>query len=253
MPRRYTAKRVKRTKRSSSKGRGSAFKSYTGRVRWAPATGTGALGVQWSRYNSRGALPNTYNGVLTYVEDQNLASGAVGVVGTTATYYLNSIYSPRSAGGHQPMEHDSWATLYTQYQVTRIEIQIRFYATGTNYNVAALMIHPSSDTSSITGENPLTTGEREGGQIVQLSTDGQRVDQIVNFNFTPGEIDGYSRATNLADVNRYAASFGASPSAIPKLEIGLGNVNSDASQVMRYTIYIRYHVKMIGRKALAQS
>lgn len=49
---------------------------------------------------------------MTYAEDFSLTSGIAGVVGTIRTYYLNSIYSPVSSGGHQPYGFDQLSGIY---------------------------------------------------------------------------------------------------------------------------------------------
>lgn len=99
----------------------------------------------------------------------------------------------------------------------------------------------------------MTTGERPGGRLVNLSTSGEGVQKRITYSFTAADLDGYTYATNIADVNRYAANFGASPSAIPKLEIGLGNIDGTGSTTMMYTIMLRFLVKCVGRKELAAS
>jgi len=252
--RKHTRKAYAKRRKGTSRAKG-AFKSYKGRVATAGggAASIGILGARFPNYNRGAGFKNTEIKELIYVERQNLAAGAVGVVGSTATYNLNSIYSPRSGGGHQPYYHDQLDAIFTQYQVLRTTVEIQFLATSSNFNMAAIQIHPSSDSSTISGEDVMTTGERPGGRLVNLSTSGEGVQKRIEYSFTPAEIDGYTRATNMADVNRYASNFGTSPSAIPKLEIGLGNIDGTGSTTMMYTIMLRFLVKCIGRKELAAS
>jgi len=114
-------------RRVTTKGpRGNKFRSYTGRIATAGggASSIGILGARYPNFNRGAGFKNVEIKELIYVERQNLAAGAVGVIGTTAVYNLNSIYSPRSGGGHQPYYHDQLEAIYTQYQVLRTTVEI---------------------------------------------------------------------------------------------------------------------------------
>lgn len=194
---------------------------------------------------------------MRFHQHQNLASGAVGVVGTTATWNLSSINAPRAGGSsEQPYGHDQWVNFYSQYQVLRVNILIQARQTSNMYNVLCCQLKGSSVTTSILSTNPndlIKIGERPGGFVMIPTTTGARVVETRQLSVTPAEIDGWTSGTNMFDVNRYAANFGSDPSAIPKLEIGLGNSNSAGSETMEVLIFFEFIVRVSGRKVMAFS
>lgn len=213
----------------------------------------GVIGGSSINFNQAVPFANRRRFAMKYVEEITLTSGAAGVIGTTATFYLNSIYSPKSSGGHQPYGHDTLAGIYNFYKVQWVKIELLFTQTTDNYNRPCVQIRNSSDTGSISGLQPYVVAERPGARIYAMTIDSGTSEVKEALGVSPAEIDGISPAQFNADDARYLATFGANPAAIPKLEIGLGNTAATSGATCQCIVTLTYYGYASGRLQLAVS
>lgn len=219
------------TSRAAGGGALSAFSGYRRPIksRTTASENTGVVGTL-TRWNAFNPFPDRYNfRNMEYIEILGLASGAAGVVGTTYTFNLSSLYQPRS-GGHQPTFYDQLTPLYNFYRVTSVRIVCTFNALAANTCFPIWAIKNSSDTWTISGLTVPVQAENPNISGIMLNI--YNCPRVVNtFTGSISEIDGLTRLQSAADDSRYVAQVTGSPSAIPKFEIGAGDWNGDSSTV----------------------
>lgn len=88
------------------------------------------------------------------IEQYTLTTGAANY----GYYRGNSLYAPRSSGGHQPYAYDQWTQFYSKYRVLGSAIRVVPSFGGTNFtgssstNDLGLVVVPKLETTSPTSE-----------------------------------------------------------------------------------------------------
>lgn len=121
-------------------------------------------------------------------------------------FNLNSIFDPnRSGGGHQPLGHDQWATLYGRYRVDRSTVHATWLNAPSVGQMCTVLF--SNSVGDIT--NPAEAIESPFSSSKGMSTSGTctEITRSQSLNTVTGVTESIYRADD-----RYQAAFGASPS-----------------------------------------
>lgn len=217
------------------------------RRRLAAPSQAGVIGTLNS-FVRNNPMPLTCIRECNYFETILLTGGAVGVFGTTtASYLISSIFQPR-VGTHQPYGRDTMALMYQYYRVLSFTMIIDVYSGSVASVVVGVQIHNSSDSTSMTSAVPTRIGEQSGAVLIDAPTVGESpTKRRYKFTITPAQADGLPRLSNDVDTARYLSLMTSNPSAVPTIELGAGDKNSNSTVTALVDVQITYKVEFSGR------
>lgn len=214
------------------------FKRHRRAARMAVAKGQSIVRV----LPSLGVIPQVSINTMKYSESFSITN-TLGVY-NSYIYNLNSIFDPNRTGtGHQPYGHDTLATLYNRYLVTKCKWLIECQITSAN------------DTQS--GVAPVNSANDPGfPTLYEVPHSVQQVLprdlRIIKYKGSSNlaKLSSYGAKYNAAD--QYSASYNSSPTELMTLVIGQNN--RDGTTVTgTYYITLWYTVKSYDPKELAGS
>lgn len=192
-----------------------------------------------------GVLGNSYGGTLKYYERVTPTAPAAANVVNEYIFNLNSIYDPNvSGGGHQPYGRDTLATLYERYRVYKVKYCITARPAGNTATVHYAVVHDAALTYN--NADPSTFFEQPHCQYVVAKMDAPvRLKGTVNLQ----KFFGVARSEYNDD--RFQATFGTSPAEL--IRLSFGHSSSGGTPSITYDVYLKYYVKCMDPKMLAQS
>lgn len=193
-------------------------------------------------------MPTTRIANLRYVQKDQLSSTS-GVMGSVS-YNANSVYAPRSSGGHQPMGFDTWASMYNHYVVLGSRIKVSWSlassSSTTNDMVCGIMLNDDGVLGYAQYDGVIES--RKGGHQMLHIQRGQK-NNYANFSA--------KKFFNLKDVkdnvSRIGAHVSASPTELAKFIVWGQSLDLLTSNVLDYVVQIEYIVLFSEPKELAQS
>jgi len=150
----------------------------------------------------RGPIPQSAFVVLKY-HDSVASNGTL----IDTRLNMNSIFSPRVSGGHQPLGRDQYASLYNRYRVWAFSIRLEAVTAGTVVNGHQVSVLPNNSTSAYTDFDE--AAENPGAVTKSVPALGSGVTHIYKKWYLP-RINGVTRDGYKDD--RFQALIGASPS-----------------------------------------
>lgn len=172
---------------------------------------------------------------LRYSTYATIAS-TLGTVGTYA-FRCNSLHDPDfTSAGHQPLYHDTFASLYDQYSVTRSRIRVTFInVSATASGIVGLVV--DDDQTSSTSINVLTEQTHsQSSYITPLS--GSKSSITFEHHWSCKDylkIDPYKSQT-------YKTAFGSNPTEASYWHLYYASALAGASDVIQFKIDIEYEV-----------
>lgn len=191
---------------------------------------------------------------LPYVE--NFAISASGTSGLTAvgnTFYGNNMFDPRiQLGGHQPMQYDTLATVFSRYRVHRVEVCLTFSNPLYDGMWVGYRCRPNNNSTATAGQTLEFVQEMSNTAIAPLNNTGSQT-VTFRFAFDIHAFLGITRAA-AADVDYSGLMSGSvSPQAWPIIEpFALHSVSGEDSTV-RVNIELIYHARLSDRLTVPQS
>lgn len=168
-----------------------------------------------------------------------------GVFGTPQRFNLNSIYDPDRTGvGHQPFGHDLLQTLYNRYRVYKVTGYVRFLTSASGVAVTAC-VTPENNTTTYNNIEHMM--ESPNSHVTYLNH--QTNSPLVKFRVDLPRLGGYSRR-EYSTSSRTEAQFGADPSEIQTLAIGL---YAGSTATINAQVVMIYHVECTDPKEVSQS
>lgn len=161
-------------------------------------------------------------------------------------FRLNSIYDcDVTAGGHQAMGRDQWATLYAKYRVYKAVVQIDFNASTSELVVCgctpfASTSSPSDGVDAI--ENPMSKW---------VSVNAGSGPKRLRKTFYPARIIGQSSTQYKADDDN-SAVISTNPANAVYLNVW-SDYSTGSSFAVQYTMKITYFVELFSPILLASS
>jgi len=159
-------------------------------------------------------------------------------VATNYVFAANSIFDPDVTGtGHQPYGHDTYATIYNQYQVKKATIVV----TAAGNTSCMFGVNISDQAAAYTDFD--TIKERKGSKYAVMVSNGP-TQTVVNY-FT---------SKFMGNQFQQAATFGANPADLFYFNVWATMPNiTDAGADRDFNVAIVYDVEMWDLKPLAQS
>jgi len=159
----------------------------------------------------RVGFPKTTMVKLRYVSGVSLDS----TIGNVATYTFraNSIFDPDFSGiGHQPMNHDTWATLYNHYVVVGSKVTVTFHnptTTGNDGLLCGVNLHAGSALASTVVETIMEQGTTRY-KLVNASLSANRGNgAVVRRGFSCKKFFNLANPTD--GITRIGSAQGANP------------------------------------------
>lgn len=199
--------------------------------------------------SSSSPIPDRFITKMRYSSLHALVTGGAGPV--THQFRINSIYDPDlTGGGHQPLGHDQFQTLYLRYVVRGMSYVVTFTnQSTTDYADIAIVFHPNTSMASAMSTALESTYCRRG--VVGPET-GSRNVLIMKGYMSVAKIRGISR-TKVNNENDYNALFGANPIITPCMTLYAENQNVAAAIQVNARVDLVYYVSLYDRIALSQS
>jgi len=187
-----------------------------------------------------------------YCQQVTLTNEAItGLTGNEWAFRLGSLFDPDFTGvGHQPMGFDQMGALFTQYQVYRVQTQIKVTYVDRGVSgatvFAAMNVRPFVNNSYSLGpaRRMDELQEQPTNTIIQLGIDrqGQTIDEkTFNADWYLADIEGLSRAEYMQDVS-YKAQIGANPAKTPYLSVAMGSADEIAGATIKVIVSFVFHV-----------
>lgn len=197
-------------------------------------------------------LPPRLRRTFVYSEFVDLQSdGFVAYkTGTQIIYNLNSLYSPRSSGGHQPYGYDQMTPLYARYKVLSVRVHITMLANKvTSYDTGFVyVVQPPSAAYTISSIDAALISEKPGATI--LHTGSSPIPHVQNINI--GQAAQVTQAEFTADIEDYAALVSASPAKVPLLVLAAWANEAVADHVFAH-VRLEFVAEMYDRTIQASS
>lgn len=180
-------------------------------------------------------FPSTLLTRLRYVDTYTLSSTS----GTIAKQVmgLNDIYQPSHTGGtHQPLYHDTYASLYNKWAVVSTKVTVQFQSFSTTTSMSVGIVNEDDNTSSST---PDTLMEQNAGKHTLLPPlAGSLSNRTMTYNWDAKRyfsIDPYTS-------ENYKSDFGSAPTQLATLLVwsvpadGSSTASVQVQVTMEYTV-----------------
>jgi len=199
-------------------------------------------------YRSPDPFPPKAYRYMTYAQRFLLLSDTtIGNLGAENSLRLNSIFDPDATGGtHQPYGFDTMALIYNRYVVHGVDLEVVIQnGAGNQVSACALMVRPSSITTSLTGTSVTDVWERPQSDVLFPMPTGDTVTHRSHWKIW--DIDGVSREQLLSNVEEYSALMTLNPTRMPTLGLAVANMSSTSQITLQVTVRFRYHVEFFER------
>lgn len=205
------------------------------------------------QYTPGAVIKKTMKANLCYNEGgllcDSVSGGAIGYL-----FRMNSIFDPYYAtGGHQPMGHDQYATLYQAYRVLGAKITARFHwdqtsLVGQAHNVGITFLSPNS-TTALSDQTQLC--ERTHAKCIKLLKPNSRDQQTLTCYWSARKYFG----KELAYDHTAVAQMGTNPTypALAQVWVGTADRQSNSSESVRLDVVIEYLVEFSEPLSLSTS
>lgn len=200
-------------------------------------------------------LPRKLVRNIPYVTTFTINSGSSGVTSATAIiFYLNSIFSPQSTGGHQPYSHDQLATWYGNYIVNKVSWEVTATSTGGAGELFIIYAYgAAAGAPAITGLTSDVVMEKPMIGAICLSPEGNsRVSQFHDIAY-PHKIEGITPRQYRDEVAEYGAAFGSNPTRLPTLRFVTASPSGASTVASTLTVTLSYEVEFYSPLVLASS
>lgn len=179
-------------------------------------------------------FPNKLRCKLKYFETPNITSTTGGL--TKHIWNANSIFDPNDTGtGHQPLYHDTFASLYDHYAVISSKIIITIVNRSTT-DSALVSLGPEDDNSASSTTSTLV--EQVGSKSKVLTPlSGSKSEQILTGVFGAKKVLSIDPFTSQS----YKTAFGSNPSELSTWVLSVTAFNA-ATLTCDYTVQIIYDV-----------
>lgn len=191
-------------------------------------------------------MPKTTRAKLRYCDTIQIT--AIGGTPVQHVFRANSIYDPNYSGtGHQPMGHDTWATMFNHYTVTgsKISIQVIPDSSNATNGRAGLLLQPGP-ALPYTNVNAMIEAKMGSYRNISHQT-GKASTMVQKFSSKR-----FFNVQDVKDVGKLGAAFGADPSEEAYFLIWYADQESATTSV-RVTITIDFIVQFSEPKHLPQS
>lgn len=229
MPRKYSRRHPRKSRRRSRRYRGRKNKTTT-------------------VVHSRGPIAPRTITKLKYT--QGFSNPGVAL---DYSFNLNSIHDPDLTGsGHQPYGHDTYSTIYNRYRVFACSYSIRATSIDTtSTNTWLITIGANNSPTAYTN----VTLAAESPNFRTFYVQGSSRMQVIRGRYNLPRLTGSTSVQYKSD-DRYQAQFGASPTEQLVLHVLTSNLDGSsypASGTVGFTITMIFHVELFDPKELAQS
>lgn len=213
-----------------------------------PAKVTGAF----KEFNGLDPFKPSMYAKMHYGANLVLSAGTSNLYGTEHIFTLNSIFDPDWTGtGHQPYGHDSVQSLYNKYKVSACKIEIIINDPDADGMIVAATIQPPAGTATLAGKGIEFVKEQPMSTTRTINDSGKQT-VMINSMVPIQAVSGLSPIQYKADTSLFAANFGASPSAIPKLRIAAATCRTGTPSV-NIRVKLTYFCQFYDRKVLPTS
>lgn len=173
--------------------------------------------------------------------------------GTEWVFRLNSLFDPDfTYTGHQPYGFDQLASIYGQYVVTSVGVEIIASDPSADGAAICAVVQPSQASSTVAGKNDAQITEQEFGAVAYINNTGSQKARLCR-TFDLALVEGISRAQYANQLGVYGAAISANPSLSPWLRVGCADINETSGTSCKVTINLTYHCRFYRRNVLAQS
>lgn len=196
-------------------------------------------------------MADTLSVELDYVD--RFAPAPVSGTNFHQVYALNGLYDPDITGtGHQPLWYDTLTTMYNNYIVTHVDVQILVLDNGTSAAPVQfeMGVCPSYDSSDFASSDPEVLSENRYGWAGLMSTHtGNPIDNQYHGRFDLKRLYGLPQHTDLQVYSPSGGSSGSNPSTPWYLHVN-GQVIDESTTMANVYIYVRllYKTRWFLRK-----
>lgn len=227
-------------KRTTYNRRSNKRRAYGGRVR------------RRRRSLATFGIPRSRTVKLRYVENLSLNAAA----GTPATYIFraNSINDPNYSGvGHQPSNHDMWASLYNHYVVKGSKLTIRACGTnGTNPSILAVQLNDDTTLTLTSNTQIMEQGKARWTLVGNSISNGDMHKNKVTCTYSARKDHGIKDVKD--NITRIGAAVGANPSEEMYYHVWTHAVNASVdAAIIDCVVTIDYVVTYSELKDIAES
>lgn len=202
----------------------------------------------------RVGFPKTTAVKLRYVEGVSINPG----IGSLATYSFraNSAYDPNASGtGHQPMNFDTWSTLYNHYLVVGSKITARLHSNSTD--VAGGLLFGINLSDDLTFSSDASTLMEQGLSRYRMANVSSNANSgnglVVSKGFSCKEFFNLTNPTD--NINRVGSTVLNNPNEMAFFVIFMGTPPGSVVDLSSYsiTVQIEYIVIFSEPKEQIQS
>ncbi len=167
---------------------------------------------------------------------------------------MASLFDPDfTSTGHQPWCFDQMATLYANYLVKAVDVEILFTDPSTDGLYAVASVQPSGTSTTVAGKTVENLKEVPFSAFVFVNNTGSQVARIAQ-RFDLAQIEGLKRAQHEAALSQYASACTTNPTLTPWLRFAIGSMNSaDSTATMKWTCTLTFEVQFFIRQYVASS
>lgn len=190
-------------------------------------------------------LPNRSFREFVYADPVSLLSDGFVAwkTGTEIVFNLNSIFAPRTSGGHQPYGRDQLAALYQRYKVHHVKVEITLLPqlVTTSVRALAMSLQTPEGGLSTTGLDVGFFDEKPGSEVFwQDSRTRHIVREIPIHTLCSVNQDEFN-----ANTEDFAALVSASPAKIPTLHLSAASTDANGTYTY-FTIKLTYLTELFG-------
>lgn len=196
----------------------------------------------------RSVVPDGQVVTMRYNGSTTLTSGALTFV--EHKFRGASIFDPDfTAGGHQPLGHDEWSTLYGRYRVIASKITVNFANRDTTYPVLGIVV-PVEFSSALGSGQTAMEYHMAKYKMMSAKSDGNSIALVSQPWISTANFKGDKGAKYDKDLT---AAFGANPVQEFWYSVGVFNPSFAAAINCSITVAIEYKVQLYDRNNLVGS
>lgn len=199
-------------------------------------------------------IPDRFFTKLKYSESRTFSYA--GIMPAVYVFRANSIYAPNLTagplGGHQPLGHDQFETLYLRYRVYGMSYTMTFSNPSTTDYAEVSVVHRPNNT--IMGNQDTVRESPNCIHKLTISPEGSGAStKTVRGYFNIGKVRGVSKKV-VALESDYQALMGSSPAIVPTIQIYHYNATTPSVGSPIYMrVDLQYMTCLFDRKTLTQS
>lgn len=172
--------------------------------------------------------------------------------GNAQTYFLNSIFEPRSGSTTRPQGYAELSPLYARYKVYGAFVKIVFNNPTLDGVYVGVRAQQSGGSDSLAAEQIGNADMKRWTICKPINNTGTQTVYYSRY-WDIAQMEGFTKTQMSADLSTMSAAIGANPSRVPFIEVACANAATTADAPVNFQIDITYYVQLFDRVVFPNS